>query len=154
MGDIDFLLERTIKAPPGDVFTRLSDIEGYDAWMPRKGSIRRRSQQTSAGAPALGTTYTDQTAFGPTPGEIVQFRPPDTLGYHWWNKSRSGKLQTEGWPGYTLEAAPNGTTLLRHRATMRTYGLYRLATPMLRVIARRERTATVDALQASFDSSA
>jgi hypothetical protein len=36
---------------------------------------------------------------------------------------------------------------------MHTYGMYRPATPILRRIAMRERTATVDALKASFESS-
>jgi hypothetical protein len=35
---------------------------------------------------------------------------------------------------------------------MHTYGLYRLATPLLRRIAVREHTATVDALKVSFES--
>ena len=152
MGVVDFELERRIQAPPGDVFARLAGIEGYNEWMPAKGSIRRHTQQTSPGEPALGTTYVDETRFGPTPGEIVEFDAPHTLTYHWWSGSRSGKLKTEGWPGYSLEAADDGTTLVRHRAKLHTYGLYRLATPALRWMARRERTATLDALQASFAS--
>jgi hypothetical protein len=58
----------------------------------------------------------------------------------------------EGWPGYTLEAGSDGSTLVRHHVSLRTYGIYRLATPVLRLIARRERTATVDALERSFRS--
>jgi len=50
-----------------------------------------------------------------------------------------------------LEAADDGTTLVRHHAKLHTYRWYRLATPALRWMARRERTATVDALQASFE---
>lgn len=152
VGVIEFDLERTIPAPVGDVFARLSDIEGHNRWMPRKGSILRQTRQTSPGEPALGTTFLDQTALGSTPGEIVEFDPPHTLTYHWWDRSRSGKLKAEGWPGYSLQAVDDRTTLVRHHATMHTYGLYRPATPILRRIARRERTATVDALQASFES--
>ena len=40
---------------------------------------------------------------------------------------------------------------MRHHAKMHTYRLYRLATPVLRRIAVKERTATVDALKASFE---
>jgi uncharacterized protein YndB with AHSA1/START domain len=149
---IEFELERRIKAPIHDVFARLSDIEGHNEWMPKKGSILRHTQQTSPGVPALGTTFIDRTVFGPTPGEIVEFDEPHALTYHWWDSSRSGKLQTEGWPGYALETADDGTTVVRHHAKLHTYGLYRLATPILRRIAVRERTATVDALKASFES--
>ena len=152
MGIIEFELERRVKAPVRDVFARLSDIDGHNEWMPQKGSILRHTQQTSPGAAALGTTFIDQTSFGPTPGEIVEFHPPHTLTYHWWDSSKSGKVKAEGcWPSYSLESADDGTTLLRHHATMHTYRMYRLATPILRRIAMRERTATVDALKASFE---
>ena len=80
----------------------------------QKGSILRHTQQTSPGEPALGTTFLDETTFGPTPGEIVEFHAPHTLTYHWWDSSKSGKVKTEGWPGYSLETADDGTTLLRH----------------------------------------
>jgi uncharacterized protein YndB with AHSA1/START domain len=153
MGVIDFELERRINASMHDVFARLSDIEGHNEWMPRKGSILRHTQQTSPGPSALGTTFIDETSFGPTPGEIVEFDAPYRLTYHWWDSFKSGKVKAEGWPSYSLEAADNGTTLVRHHAKMHTYGIYRLATPVLRRIAVRERTATVDALKASFESS-
>ena len=41
VGVIDFELERHISAPIHDVFARLSDIEGHNEWMPKKGSILR-----------------------------------------------------------------------------------------------------------------
>jgi hypothetical protein len=46
------------------------------------------------------------------------------------------------------------TTLVRHQAIMHTHGLYRFATPLLRRIVVKERTATVDALELSFESRA
>ncbi len=42
MGSIEFELERTVKAPIHDVFARLSDINGHNEWMPKKGSIFRQ----------------------------------------------------------------------------------------------------------------
>ena len=154
MGVIEFELSRTVPAPIEQVFARLVDIKGYNDWMPSKGSIRRHSQQTSAGEPALGTTYVDRTAFGPTPGEIAQCEPPRTLVYHWWDRSKGGRLNMEGWPGYTLQADGPGTTVVRHSATIHTHGLYRCATPLLRRIALRERTTIMDALTASFEQRA
>ena len=47
MGVIDVELERRINASMHDVFARLSDIEGHNEWMPKKGSILRHTQQTS-----------------------------------------------------------------------------------------------------------
>ena len=151
VGFVEFEVVREIRAPAEQIFARLADIEGHNAWMPDKGSILRRTQQTSPGELTLGTTYLDQTSFGPIPGEVVEFDPPRRLVYHWWDSSKSGKVKVEGWPGYTLEATDHDTTLVRHHASMKTYGLYRLATPVLGRVALRERTATMDALKASFE---
>ncbi len=152
MGVIEIELERLIHAPIQQVFARLADIEGHNDWIPNRGSILRRTQQTSPGEPALGTTYLDRTSFGPTPGEIAEFEPPHTLVYHWWNRSKGGRLSLEGWPAYSLVDTDDDETLVRHRAKMVTHGTYRLATPVLRRIATRERTATMEALKASFEA--
>ncbi len=151
MGVIELEIVRTVKAPIDDVFARLADIKGYNDWMPSKRSIRRHSEQTSPGEPGLGTTYLDRTAFGPTPGEIAEFEPPRTLVYHWWDRSKTGTLRLEGWPGYSLEADGQGATLVRHRAVLHTHGLYRWASPFLRRMILRERTTTMEALKASFE---
>jgi hypothetical protein len=65
-----------------------------------------------------------------------------------------GKLKAECWPGYSLQSAGEDSTVVRHHAKMQTYGLYRLATPIFRRIAIKERTATLDALEASFGQNA
>lgn len=150
MGVIEFELTRTVHAPIEEVFARLADINGYNDWMPHKGSIFRRTEQTSPGDPAVGTTYLDATSYGPTPGEITELEAPHTLVFHWWDKTKAGRLKAEGWPGYTLEPVGEGATLVRHHARMHTYGVYRLATPIFRRLAVRERTATVNALATSF----
>jgi uncharacterized protein YndB with AHSA1/START domain len=152
MGVIEFELERVVRAPIHDVFARLADIEGYNDWMPSKGSIRRRTEQTSPGEPGLGTTFVDATRFGRTPGEIEEFEPPHTLVYHWWDRSGRGRLHAEGWPAYSLAVTGDGGTLVRHHARVVTHGVYRLATPVLRRIAVKERTTTIEALQASFET--
>lgn len=150
MGVIELELTRTVHAPIEDVFARLADINGYNDWMPRKGSLFRSTEQTSPGEPRVGTTFLDATKVGPTPGEIEALEAPHTIVFHWWDKSKKGRLRTEGWPGYSLERIGEDATFVRHHATMHTYGLYRLATPVFRRLALRERTATVDALAASF----
>ena len=151
MTAIELEVTRVVRAPIEEVFDRLADIGGYNAWMPSKGSMLRHTQQTSPGEPGLGTTYVDRTQAGPIPGEIVEFDRPTRLGYHWWSSTKGGRVNMEGWPTYSLEARDDGTTLVRHAARMNTHGLYRLATPMLRWMATRERTATIDALQKSFE---
>ena len=150
---LEFEIERLVAAPIQDVFARLADIDGHNGWMPSKGSILGRTQQTSPGAPGLGTTYLDKTTFGSTPGEIVEFEPPQTLVYHCWDRSKGGRLHVEGWPGYSLTVSGEDETLVRHHAKVITYGIYRWATPALRRIVVRERTATMEALKASFGTS-
>jgi hypothetical protein len=50
-----------------------------------------------------------------------------------------------------FERVDEGHTLVRHDARLRTYGSYRLATPVLKRIAVRERTAVLDKLAKSFE---
>ena len=152
MGVIELDVVRTVPAPIDAVFARLADIDGHNDWMPGRGSILRGTRQTSPGEPTVGTTYLDDTAYGPTPGEIVEFDPPHHLVYHWWDRSSAGRLKLEGWPAYSLEATGGEETLVRHHSRMHTYGAYRWATPVLRRIAVKERTATMEALRASFES--
>ncbi len=152
MGAVEFELERTVHAPIDAVFARLSDITAYGDWMPDKGSILKATELTSPGEPGLGTTYLDDTSYGATPGEISEFEPPHKLVFHWWDSTKKGKVKYEGWPGYTLTSDGPGATVVRHHAKMHTYGSYRLATPVLRRIAVKERTATIEALVASFES--
>ena len=96
MGVIEFDVTRTVHAEITDVFARLADIDGHNDWMPKNGSMLRRTRQTSPGAPALGTTFVDETSMGTTSGEIAEFEPPHTLVYHWWDRSTSGKLRARG----------------------------------------------------------
>lgn len=151
MKPIEFELERVIRAPIDQVFARLVDIEGYNDWMAGTGSMLKHTRQTSPGEPAVGTTFVDRTSQGPMPGEIAELEPPHTIVFHWWEKSRSGTLKFEGWPSYHLEPSGDGRTLVRHRAKLVAYGVWRLGRPVLRRLAVKERTVTVDALKASFE---
>lgn len=150
MKPIDFEVERTISAPIERVFARLADIEGYNDWMTGTGSMLKHTRQTSPGEPRVGTTFEDDTVQGVVPGEIVELEAPHTLVYHWWQRSRSGKLKFEGWPSYRLASVGDDETLVRHRGRLVPYGVWRLGTPTFRWLAVRERTITVDALKASF----
>ena len=151
MKTIEFELERTIRAPIDQVFARLVDIDGQNAWMSGTGSMLKQTRQTSPGAPAVGTTYVDDTKQGELPGEIVQLEAPSKVVFHWWDKTKAGKVRFEGWPSYDLSAAGTGT-LVRHHARLNVYGAFVLAAPIFRRLALRERTATIDALRASFEA--
>lgn len=150
MGDVEFEIQRTVAAPIAEVFARLADIEGHNAWVPGRGSILRGTRQTSPGPVVVGTTYEDRTRMGTMPGEIAELEAPNRIVYHWWDRSSSGKTRMEGWPGYTLESVGEAETLVRHDARLRAYGIWGLGTPVLRLMARRERTSVLDALENSF----
>ena len=151
MTPVEFELERTIRAPIDQVFARLVDIEGYNEWMAGTGSMLKRTRQTSPGEPAVGTTFVDETRQGAMPGEIAELEAPHTIVFHWWERSKSGKLTFEGWPSYHLQHSGPSETLVRHRAKLVPYGVWRLGTPIWRRLAVRERTITIDALKASFE---
>ena len=93
-----------------------------------------------------------ETSQGPMPGEITQLEAPHTVVFHWWEKSRSGNLKFEGWPSYRLQRIDDNTTLVRHRGRLESYGVWRLGTPIWRRLAVKERTITLEALKASFES--
>ena len=151
MSPIEFVLERTIRAPIDQVFARLVDIEGHNSWMAGTGSMLKHTRQTSPGKPAVGTTFVDETSQGTMPGEIAELVAPHTIVYHWWEKSRSGKLKFEGWPSYHLQPSGDNETLVRHRGKLAAYGVWRLGNPIWRRFAVKERTTTIDALKASFE---
>ena len=154
MKPIEFELERTIRAPIDQVFARLVDIEGHNDWMADTGSMLKHTRQTSPGEPAVGTTFVDETSQGTMPGEIVEMTAPHTIVYHWWEKSKSGKLKFEGWPSYHLQPSSDSETLVRHCGKLVSYGVWRLGTPIWRRFAVKERTITVDSLKASFERNA
>jgi uncharacterized protein YndB with AHSA1/START domain len=151
MKPIEFEVERTIRAPIDHVFTRLVDIEGHNEWMAGTGSMLKHTRQTSPGGPVVGTTFVDETSQGSMPGEIAELEAPHTIVYHWWEKSKSGKVKFEGWPSYHLQVCGEGETLVRHRGKLMSYGVWRLGRPIWRRFAVKERTITVDALKASFE---
>ena len=151
MRSIEFELERTVQAPIEQVFARLVDIAGHNEWMAGKGSMLKHTRQTSPGEPTVGTTYLDETSQGELPGEILELEAPHKVVYHWWEKSKKGQLKFEGWPGYFLRVSAENATLVRHHAKLNVYGVYRLAAPIFRRFAIRERTVTIDALKASFE---
>jgi uncharacterized protein YndB with AHSA1/START domain len=138
----------TIDRPIGEVFARLADLDGYGKWMHRTG-LFRRSGQSSDGPLGPGTAYLDDTRMGTFRGQITDYQPPSRIGFRetlrWF-----GSDLMEARPDYFLEA-DRGRTIVHHVAEGDLFGLMRLMKPVAALLARSERTRTVESLRRSLE---
>jgi uncharacterized protein YndB with AHSA1/START domain len=139
----------TIDRPITDVFARLTDLAGYRAWMHRTG-LFRRTGQISDGLLGLGTTYFDATRMGTFRGEVIDYEPPTRIGFRetlrWF-----GFALMEARPQFVLEA-DGDKTIVHHVAEGELFGIMRLMKPVAAMLARSERTRTVESLRRSLES--
>jgi uncharacterized protein YndB with AHSA1/START domain len=146
---IRYEMSTTIDRPISDVFARLADVDRYRTWMRRTG-LFRRSGQTSDGPVGRGTAYFDATRMGTFSGEVTDYEPPRRLGFRerlrWF-----GFDLMEARPEYTLEA-DGDNTILHHVAEGELFGMMRLMKPVAVMLAKSERTRTVESLRRSLES--
>jgi len=139
----------TIDRPISDVFALLADLDGYRTWMRRTG-LFRRSGQTSDGPLDLGSAYFDATRMGTFRGQITDYQLPSRIGFRetlrWF-----GSDLMEARPEYFLEA-DRDRTIVHHIAEGELFGLMRLMKPVAALLARSERTRTVESLRRSLES--
>jgi uncharacterized protein YndB with AHSA1/START domain len=139
----------TVDRPISDVFARLADLDGYRTWMRRTG-LFRRAGKTSDGPVARGTAYFDATRMGTFHGEVTEYEPPTRIGFRetlrWF-----GTDLMEARPRFALEA-DGGKTNVHHVADGELFGIMRLMKPVAAVLARSERTRTIEALRHSLES--
>jgi uncharacterized protein YndB with AHSA1/START domain len=138
----------TIDRPIGEVFARLADLGGYRTWMHRTG-LFRRSGQTSDGPPGPETAYFDATRMGTFRGRITVYQPPSRIGFRetlrWF-----GSDLMEARPEYLL-VADRDRTIVHHVAEGELFGWMRLMKPAAALLARSERTRTVESLKRSLE---
>ena len=110
----------------------------------------RRSGQTSEGPRGPGTTYFDATRMGTFRGQITDYQPPLQIGFRetlrWF-----GSDLMEARPAYRLEADED-TTIVHHIAEGELFGVMRFMKPMAALLARSERTRTIESLKRSLES--
>lgn len=139
----------TIDRPISDVFARLADVNGYRTWMRRTG-LFRRSGQTSDGPVGRGTAYYDATRMGTFRGVVTDYEPSTRIGFRetlrWF-----GSDLMEARPAYVL-AADRDRTIVHHVAEGELFGLMRYMKPVAALMARSERTRTVESLRRSLES--
>jgi uncharacterized protein YndB with AHSA1/START domain len=139
----------TIDRPIGDVFARLADLAGYEAWMHRTG-LFRRSGQTSDGPLGEGTAYFDASRMGTFRGEVTEFQPPSRIAFRETLRWFARDLM-EARPEYFLEA-DHEKTIVKHVAEGELFGPMRLMKPAAALMARSERARTLESLRRSLES--
>lgn len=142
--------ERTIESPIEEVFARLADIDRYEEWLPHSGIYRGGRLAETDTAPEEGAEFFDHTPLGRLRGEITELDPPRRLAFR--QRLRwKGKLVFESRPRYTL-VPKNGGTRVVHEAEGELHGAFRLARPLVWLIATKERQRILDELKRSLEA--
>lgn len=142
-------LKTTINQPVEDVFDRLVDINSYPEWLP-KSRVFLDSHLTSDGPIGPVTTFIDKTRYGIYHGVIDEFERPAKVTFRMRLRWFSLNVM-ESRPGYSLQEV-EGETHLHHHAEGELFGIFKIMEPFVAVIAREERTRTVELLQSSLES--
>jgi uncharacterized protein YndB with AHSA1/START domain len=146
---VRFESRTVIERPVAAVFERLADLPGYRGWMHRTG-LFRRSGLTSDAPVGVGSTYFDSTWMGTFEGEVTEFMPPSRLAFretlHWFG---SGVSQAR--PEYFLDEQADAT-VVHHVAVGELFGWMRFMKPAAALMARVERTRTLQSLKRSLES--
>ena len=146
---VRFESRTVIRRPIDVVFERLADVPGYGRWMHRTG-LFRRCGLTSEGPVREGTTYFDATRMGTFDGEVTEFAAPSRLAFRetlrWF-----GSQMTQARPEYFLEVDEDAT-VVHHIADGELFGWMRFMKPAAALMARVERTRTLNSLKRSLES--
>ena len=146
---VRFESRTVIRRPIGVVFERLADLPGYGRWMHRTG-LFRRCRQISESPVRKGTTYLDATRMGTFEGEVTEFAPPSRIAFReslrWF-----GSQMTQARPEYLLEG-DDEATVVHHIAVGELFGWMRFMKPAAALLAKVERTRTLNSLRRSLES--
>jgi uncharacterized protein YndB with AHSA1/START domain len=146
---VRFESRTVIQQPVEVVFERLADLPGYREWMHRTG-LFRRCTLTSEGPVREGTTYSDATRMGTFAGEVTEFVPHSRIAFRetlrWF-----GSPMSQARPEYFLEG-DDDATFVHHIAVGELFGWMRLMKPAAALMARVERTRTLNSLKRSLES--
>ncbi len=139
-----------IQRPPSVVFERLADLPAYSSWMQRTGLFRRCGLTLDGGQVHEGTAYFDATRMGRFQGEVTEFEPPSRLAFQEtlrWFGSGAMRARVE----YFLDG-DNDRTTVHHIAVGELFGWMRLMKPAAALLAKSERTRTLNSLRCSLES--
>ena len=146
---IRFESRTRIGRPTSVVFDRLADLPSYQGWMHRTG-LFRRCGLVSEGPVQSGTEYFDATRMGTFNGRVTAFQPPSRIAFVE-TLRLFGSDVMEARPEFSLEKDDLDGTLLHHVAEGRLFGIMRLMKPFAALMAKAERTRTVESLRRSLE---
>ena len=136
-------LSQTIEAPADEVFAVVSDVEAYADWNPTIAGSRLLSD----GEVANGTRFEFATKrMGAQEMEVTNFEASRSIRF----EPRSGMM--EGGHRLTL-SEEGGRTRLDHELVMQPKGAFRLLSPLMGMMAKRNLRKTADALAARVEGS-
>ena len=146
---VRFESSTTIRRPADAVFERLADLPDYGLWMHRTG-LFRRSGLTSEGPIHKGAAYFDATRMGTFHGEVTGFEPPTWISFQEtlrWFGSPAMQARVE----YFLDE-DHDRTIVHQIAVGELFGWMRFMKPAAALLAKVERTRTVESLRRSLES--
>lgn len=142
-------LDTIIEAPIEEVFDCLTDLQGYNDWMP-KSSLLIESTKSSDGPAGPGTKFSDRVKLGKAIGEITEFKRPTKVNFRQ-SVYFLGIKALDSRPAYALEPQ-DGSTKVHHVAEGNLYGLFKLFRPIVKKVALAERKRTLYALKKELES--
>lgn len=146
---VRFESSTVIRRPVGVVFDRLADLPGYRGWMHRTG-LFRRCGLVSESPVREGTAYFDATRMGTFEGEVTEFASPSRIAFRetlrWF-----GSQMMQARPEYSLDGDEDAT-VVHHVAVGELFGWTRIMKPAAALLAKVERTRTLDSLRRSLES--
>ena len=146
---IRFESRTVIRRPVEVVFERLADVPGYRRWMHRTG-LFRRCGLTSEAPVRKGTTYFDATRMGTFEGEVTEFVPSSRIAFRE-TLHLFGSGMTLARPEYFLDRHEEAT-VVHHIAVGELFGWMRFMKPAAALLAKVERTRTLNSLRRSLES--
>ena len=130
-------LQQVIHRPVTEVFATVADVAGFPRWNPTTKSARPLSE----GSPANGTRFELEIAgFGKTVQELQEFELNRSVMLVPHIKAMAG--------GHRFKfTAVGDDTQVDHELEMTPKGIFRLFTPLMGMIGRKNLHATADALK-------
>lgn len=122
-----------IAGPAQTIFNLIADMPNYGRWLPGSDAFGATTQVAPYPV-RLGTTYLDAGSLGQRPGSVIEYHPPQRIGFHHTMLLKKGPLTAnlDIQIHYTFASAEHGTSVVRRLDfTIHTPLLLRWTTPVI-----------------------